>query len=80
MQCASNREDATLTFGARELNENSSYGQRKSKRMIVARLVSAAGTGFFYTVRKPRLKERMTLRKYDPVVRQHVLFVEQKKK
>lgn len=48
--------------------------------MIVVRLVSAAGTGFFYTVRKPRLKEKMTLRKYDPVVRQHVLFVEQKNK
>ena len=46
----------------------------------MARLVSAAGTGFFYTVRKQRLKERMTLRKYDPVVRQHVLFVEQKKR
>lgn len=49
-------------------------------RMIVVRLMSAAGTGFFYTVRKPRLKEKMVLRKYDPVVRQHVLFVEQKKK
>lgn len=49
-------------------------------RVIVVRLMSAAGTGFFYTVRKQRLKERMVLRKYDPVVRQHVLFVEQKKK
>lgn len=49
-------------------------------RYIAARLISAAGTGFFYTIRKNRLKGRMTLRKYDPVVRQHVLFVEQKKK
>ena len=49
-------------------------------RVIVTRLVSAAGTGFYYTVRKQRLKERMILRKYDPVVRQHVLFIEQKKK
>jgi len=48
--------------------------------VIVTRLVSAAGTGFYYTVRKQRLKERMILRKYDPVVRQHVLFIEQKKK
>ena len=36
-------------------------------RVIVARLLSAAGTGYFYTIRKPRLRERMTLRKYDPV-------------
>ena len=49
-------------------------------RTIVARLVSAAGTGFFYTVKRQRLKERMILRKYDPVVRRHVLFMEQKKK
>lgn len=36
-------------------------------RVIVARLMSAAGTGYFYTLRKPRLRERMTLRKYDPI-------------
>ena len=33
----------------------------------MARLLSAAGTGYFYTIRKCRLRERMTLRKYDPV-------------
>lgn len=38
-----------------------------SCRVIVTRLVSAAGTGFYYTIKKPRLRERMTLRKYDPV-------------
>lgn len=38
-------------------------------RVIVTRLVSAAGTGFFYTIKKPRIKDRMTLRKYDPVGR-----------
>lgn len=36
-------------------------------RVIVTRLVSAAGTGYFYTIKKPRIRERMTLRKYDPV-------------
>jgi large subunit ribosomal protein L33 len=47
-------------------------------RVIVARLMSAAGTGYYYTIKKPRLKPKMSLVKYDPVVRQHVLFVEQK--
>ena len=33
----------------------------------MTRLLSAAGTGYFYTIKKPRIKDRMTLRKYDPV-------------
>ena len=36
-------------------------------RVIVTRLMSAAGTGYYYTIKKPRIRERMTLRKYDPV-------------
>lgn len=40
-----------------------------SHRVIVTRLLSAAGTGYFYTIKKPRIKDRMTLRKYDPVGR-----------
>ena len=36
-------------------------------RVIVTWLVSAAGTGYFYTIKKPRIKPKMTLRKYDPV-------------
>lgn len=40
-----------------------------SHRVIVTRLLSAAGTGYFYTIKKPRIRDRMTLRKYDPVGR-----------
>jgi large subunit ribosomal protein L33 len=44
------------------------------------KLVSAAGTGFYYTARKnPRnTPHKLQLMKYDPVVRQHVLFQEAK--
>lgn len=47
---------------------------------IMIRLVSSAGTGFFYTTRKnPRTQtEKMSLRKYDPVARKHVEFKEAK--
>jgi ribosomal protein L33 len=38
-----------------------------TRRVIVTRLMSAAGTGYFYTIKKPRIRDRMTLRKYDPV-------------
>jgi len=44
------------------------------------KLVSSAGTGFFYVTKKnPRtLTEKLTLRKYDPVARKHVEFKEGK--
>lgn len=47
---------------------------------ILIKMVSTAGTGFFYTTRKnPRTKtDKLILRKYDPVARKHVEFKESK--
>lgn len=44
------------------------------------KLISSAGTGFFYVTKKnPRTQtEKMAMRKYDPVVRKHVDFKEAK--
>ena len=44
------------------------------------KLLSTAGTGFFYVTKKnPRtLTEKMVLKKYDPVARKHVEFKEAK--
>ena len=44
------------------------------------KLVSTADTGFYYVTKKnPRnITEKMVLKKYDPVVRKHVLFKESK--
>ena len=44
------------------------------------RLVSSAGTGFtYYTTKNKRTQtNKLELKKYDPVVRQHVIFKEQK--
>jgi large subunit ribosomal protein L33 len=46
----------------------------------IIKLLSTAGTGHFYTTTKnPKLKsEKLQLRKYDPVVRKHVLYRETK--
>ncbi|CAD7926051.1 unnamed protein product [Amoebophrya sp. A120] len=51
----------------------------KSKRLTVT-LVSAAQTGYLYaTTKSPQKAEfRMALRKYDPIVNQHVMFYETK--
>ncbi len=47
---------------------------------IQIRLVSTAKTGYYYVTKKnPRTQtEKLEFRKYDPVVRKHVLFKESK--
>ncbi|MFF1507362.1 50S ribosomal protein L33 [Streptomyces sp. NPDC058326] len=46
----------------------------------VIKLRSIAGTGFTYVTRKNRRNDpdRLTLRKFDPVVRRHVEFREER--
>jgi large subunit ribosomal protein L33 len=47
---------------------------------VKIKLASTADTGFFYVTKKnPRTKtEKLSFRKYDPVVRKHVEFKETK--
>lgn len=44
------------------------------------KLVSTAGTGYFYTTTKNKrtMPGKMEIKKFDPKVRQHVLFKEAK--
>lgn len=46
----------------------------------IVRLRSTAGTGFTYVTRKNRRNDpdRIVLKKYDPVVRRHVDFREER--
>ena len=50
-----------------------------SKRDLI-RLISSAGTGHFYTTDKNKKNTpgKMEIKKYDPVVRKHVVFREAK--
>ena len=45
-------------------------------------LVSSEGTGYFYTNRRNKKKNRgdskISVQKYDPIARKHVLFEEKK--
>lgn len=45
---------------------------------ILIKLVSTADTGYYYVTKKnPRTQtEKLEMRKYDPVVRKHVVFKE----
>jgi len=51
----------------------------KSSRDLI-RLVSSAGTGHFYTTDKNKKNTpgKMQVKKYDPVVRKHVMYKEAK--
>ena len=53
---------------------------KKKGVATLVKLVSKAGTGFFYVARKNPRKTPGKLQavKYDPRVRQHVLFAESK--
>ncbi len=44
------------------------------------KLVSSAGTGHFYTTTKNKrtMTEKMEIKKFDPVVRKHVMYKEAK--
>jgi len=54
-------------------------GKGKSKSILI-KLLSSAGTGFFYTTQKnpTRTTDKLNLVKYDPIVRRHVIFNESK--
>lgn len=53
--------------------------KRNDVRPII-KLRSTAGTGFTYVTRKNRRNnpDRMVIRKYDPMIRQHVDFREER--
>ena len=53
--------------------------KEKDVRPII-KLKSTAGTGYTYVTRKNRRNnpDRITLKKYDPVVRKHVDFREER--
>ena len=54
---------------------------KKGKREKI-KLESSAGTGHFYTTTKNRTTtpDKLEFKKYDPVVRKHVVFKEAKLK
>ena len=46
----------------------------------IIRMVSSAGTGHFYTTTKNKrtMPDKLEMKKFDPVVRQHVMYKEAK--
>ncbi|AIL64961.1 Ribosomal protein L33 [Rickettsiales bacterium Ac37b] len=52
------------------------------KNIILIKLVSTAGTGFFYVKKKnpKKLTKKLSFKKYDPKIRKHVEFKEERLK
>ncbi len=69
--------DAAFIFRHTRIHEEAAMAKPATVKI---KLVSTADTGFFYVTKKnPRnITEKMTFRKYDPVVRKHVDFKEAK--
>lgn len=46
----------------------------------IIKLVSSAGTGHFYTTTKNKrtMPDKLEMKKYDPVIRKHVIYKEAK--
>jgi large subunit ribosomal protein L33 len=55
---------------------------KKKKATLLYKMISSAGTGFFYVGEKNTkyTTRKLTLRKYDPLVNRYVLFTESKLK
>lgn len=53
---------------------------RSKGKTVAIKMNSTAGTGFFYTTRKNVTKtpDKLTMVKFDPIVRQRVIFKEGK--
>ncbi|XP_048209169.1 39S ribosomal protein L33, mitochondrial [Perognathus longimembris pacificus] len=55
-----------------------SLAKSKSKTILV-KMVSLAGTGFSFNTKRSRIREKLTILHYDPIVHKKVLFTEQRK-
>ncbi|KJX95650.1 mitochondrial 54S ribosomal protein YmL39 [Zymoseptoria brevis] len=53
--------------------------KKAKSRTIAVRLISMAMTGFYRTYSRPRTHRPLSMLKYDPVVKQKVLFLEAKR-
>lgn len=70
----------THLFGcpwARNVCEKEFRVAKKINRELI-RLVSTAGTGYFYVTARKKGRDKLELKKFDPRIQKHVLFKEAK--
>ncbi|KAF6227556.1 hypothetical protein HO173_012195 [Letharia columbiana] len=67
------------TFAHLPLTPAAIMAKKAKSRTIAVRLISMALTGYYRTLRRPRVHRPLSMLKYDPVVKKQVLFLEQKR-
>jgi large subunit ribosomal protein L33 len=74
------RANGRRTIAALSFSALQDFQAMAKPATVKIKLVSSADTGFFYVTKKnPRTQtEKLSFRKYDPVVRKHVDFKEAK--
>lgn len=52
----------------------------KNEKRPIIKMKSTEGSGYTYVTRKSKIntRERLELKKYDPVLRKHVIFKEER--
>jgi large subunit ribosomal protein L33 len=54
--------------------------KKTGKRRIIGLVSEVSGHRLYYTTKNPQnVTEKLSLKKYDPTIRKHVMFVETKK-
>ncbi|XZR52812.1 MAG: 50S ribosomal protein L33 [Enterobacteriaceae bacterium] len=43
---------------------------------VIIKLISSYGTKHFYTTTKNKKKKKITYKKFDPIIRKHILYKE----
>jgi len=72
--------DEPGTPGSHRSHRERSEPMAKSDKRPIIKLKSTAGTGYTYVTRKNKTntRERIELMKYDPRIRKHVIFKEER--
>lgn len=52
---------------------------KAKSKVILVQMLSAAGTGYCFNIKRNRLADKLVMRKKDPLVNKHVLFFEKRK-
>ena len=79
MRCSKTCARLVRKFSSAAIHSVFDYTEDRTMRDKI-KLVSSAGTGHYYTTdkNKKNTPDKMEIKKYDPVVRKHVIYKEGK--
>jgi large subunit ribosomal protein L33 len=58
---------------------NKSKGKKNKKRKLIGLVCEVTGLRHYYTTKGPNSTEKISLKKYNPVLKKHTVYTETKK-